>query len=160
MTAPRYWTPLMRGAPPQPGKEQPRLVAQTMEHYGIDRAAAIRFIQDEVDRCEYWLNDLYQVEVRRHPEEELVHLNVRRRDGAPIHDWRHLQQIKNELVGEECEAFELYPAESRLTDTGNKYHLWACTDPTFRFPVGFTSRDVQDGDMKKSTPSGLRQRPF
>jgi len=28
------------------------------------------------------------------------------------------------IVGEEHEAFEVYPAESRLVDTANQYHLW------------------------------------
>lgn len=42
----------------------------------------------------------------------------------PIHNWRHLQRIKNELFGPEREAVELYPAESRLVDTTNSYWLW------------------------------------
>jgi len=89
----------------------------------------------------------------------MVHLNIRRRDGGPImRDWRHFQQIKNELVGEECEAIELYPAESRKVDTTNKYHLYAVTDPTFRFPVGFDERDVEYEQL--SDKPGLRQRPL
>jgi hypothetical protein len=32
-------------------------------------------------------------------EHEMVHLNIRRRDGGPIfRDWRHFQRIKNQLV--------------------------------------------------------------
>jgi hypothetical protein len=57
-----------------------------------------------------------------------------------VHDWRDLQRIKNELVGPECEAVELYPAESRLVDTANQYHLWADADPTYRFGLGFNMR--------------------
>ena len=86
----------------------------------------------------------------------MVHLNIRRVDGYPGRDWRHFQAIKNQLVGRECEAVELYPAESRLTDTSNKYHLFCVADPTFRFPFGFETRDVQYGD---ETEGGLRQRP-
>jgi hypothetical protein len=37
-----------------------------------------------------------------------------------VHDWRDLQRIKNQLVGPECEAVELYPAESRKVDTANQ----------------------------------------
>jgi hypothetical protein len=44
-----------------------------------------------------------------------------RLDGQAIHDWRELQRIKNEIVGDEIEAVELYPAESRLLDTANWY---------------------------------------
>jgi multidrug resistance efflux pump len=66
------------------------------------------------------------------------------------------QQIKNELVGEECEGIELYPAESRKVDTSNKYHMWCIADPAFRFPVGFRERDVVEHEVKG--PSGMRQR--
>ena len=62
-----------------------------------------------------YMNDLYQVNV------EIVHtpfgketgdmfwLSVKRRDRAPVHDWRKLQQIKNMIVGDEHEGFEAYP---------------------------------------------------
>jgi hypothetical protein len=72
-----------------------------------------------------------------------------------MRDWRHFQRVKNEIVGSECEAVELYPAESRLTDTTNKYWLWAVADPTFRFPIGYTTRDVR---YESGPTPGLRQR--
>ena len=72
----------------------------------------------------------------------MVCLSIKRRDREPIHDWRHLQEIKNALVGEQCEAFELYPAEERLVDTANQYWLWCFADPTMRLPIGFTERSV------------------
>jgi hypothetical protein len=85
------------------------------------------------------------------------HLNIRRRDGKPIfRDWRHFQWIKNELVGEECEGLELYPAESRLNDTSNKYHLFVFADPTYRIPFGMQDRDVIERDDAKKP--GHRQR--
>src|SRR5262245_12970239 len=66
---------------------------------------------DDEAKCQYWINDIYQVAVHV-LNDTWVQLNIRRRDGKPIfRDWRHFQQIKNELVGEECEAMELYPAE-------------------------------------------------
>jgi len=37
---------------------------------------------------------------------------------------------------------ELFPAESRLVDTSNTYHLWVHHDPTYRFPVGLHHRLV------------------
>ena len=43
---------------------------------------------------------------------------------TPWHDWVIFQQIKNELVGTEQEMVELYPAESRLLNSGHMYHLW------------------------------------
>jgi len=128
-----------------------------MRELQCSREEALRIMDEEDAKTELWINDLYQVQVR-HLDDVMVHLNIRRRDGGPIlRDWRHFQQIKNELVGPECEAIELYPAESRLVDTSNKYHLYAVKDPTFRFPVGFTKRQVSYESGK--TP-GTRQRPL
>jgi hypothetical protein len=114
-------------------------------------------------QCTYWRNDIYQVQVRLFHNEafdaDMMHLNIRRIDGAAVFDWRHRQWIKNQLVGDECEAFELYPAESRLVDTSNKYHLWAFVDPQFRLPVSVQQkpgRDVIDEEVR--SPAGMRQR--
>ncbi len=116
-------------------------------------------IDEETRNTTYWMNDLYQVARRVFPNSPVVQLNIRRRDGGPIFpDWRHFQEIKNQLVGEECEGVELYPAESRLVDTSNKYHIWCHTDPKFRFPVGFAYRRVEDADPKRNKEPGIRQR--
>ena len=53
-----------------------------------------------------------------------MHHIYKKKDKKAIHDWRHFQQIKNELVGSEVEALEIYPAESRLHDAVNQYHLF------------------------------------
>jgi len=76
---------------------------------------------------EIWLNSHYQVNVRRISKPagwpcDMVHLSIKRIDKHPVHDWRHFQWIKNELVGEENEAIEIFPAESRMVDTSNQYH--------------------------------------
>ena len=65
------------------------------------------------------------------------HLSVRPHDHAQCRSWREFQIIKNQLVGEENEGVELYPAESRLVDTAMQYHIWGVADPGFRFPFGF-----------------------
>jgi len=72
-------------------------------------------------------------------------------------DWRHFQQIKNEICGPEREGFEVYPAESRLVDTSNKWHLWVLLLGT-TLPVGWNERDVQY-EEHRSVP-GMRQRPL
>jgi hypothetical protein len=154
---PRYkWQPLRQAFVTGPQPEP--VIAEHMRFYKSTREEALKALDDYDNSCTYWLNDTYQVQ-RRELDNDWVHLNIRRRDGGPImRDWRHFQMIKNELVGDECEAIELYPAESRLVDTTNKYHLYACKDPTFRFPVGFQQRDVNyetTGDA-----AGLRQRPL
>ena len=68
------------------------------------------------------------------------HVAIRRRDGRAKHDWRHLQQIKNEIVGHSCEGVELFPAETRKWDTSNTFHLFVWPDPAWRFPFGFEDR--------------------
>lgn len=103
-------------------------------------------------RDEVYLNDTYQVNIKRIKwidgiDDKLVHISIKRIDKQPIHDWRDLQDIKNQLLGKECEAIELYPAESRKVDTANQYHLWGINDSTYRFPVGYSERHV-DYDSK------------
>lgn len=95
-------------------------------------------INDAMDRCrsdEEWENNLYCVYIKYLQPDEgrsgAMHLDIVRRDRALIHDWRHLQRIKNELAGFDREAIEIYPAVSRLVDTANNYHLWVV-------PVGVT----------------------
>lgn len=103
---------------------------------------------------ERYENSRYQVVARRHsygPYGPYVHLTIRSVDGTARHDWRDLQRIKNELVGEEAEAVELYPAESRVVDTANHYHLWVF--PEHRFPFG-----MQQGELSDGAP-GISQRP-
>lgn len=79
-----------------------------------------------------FMNDLYSVDVvKAHP---FIRLSIRRHDGQPCKEWKHLQEIKNDLIGPEHEAVELFPAESRLIDTNNEYHMWVHADPQYRFP--------------------------
>lgn len=106
--------------------------------------------------AEVWLNNRYQVirMLLSAPGADRVwHLSVKRLDKEVMHDWRDLQRIKNELVGPEAEGVELYPADSRLVDTANQYHLWCFED--FRFPFGFDDRLVAE-----ETIAGSKQRPF
>jgi len=104
---------------------------------------------------EVWVNSRYQVLTRRTETEmgPLVHLSIKRLDKLPIHDWRDLQRIKNELLGPESEACELYPGESRLVDTSSQFHLWSY--PGKRAPFGFEERLVSEGSTR-----GAKQRPF
>jgi hypothetical protein len=89
-----------------------------------------------------YANDVYRVRVRNVPP--FVQLDINRHDGEPCNNWREFQRIKNELVGPECEAVELFPAESRLVDTANQYHLWVIPNESYRFPFGYNTRLVFD----------------
>jgi hypothetical protein len=101
------------------------------------------FVESAVQRMtavNIYENDTYHVEVKHAPP--FIHLDIRRRDGKTCNEWQDFQRIKNELVGPEHEALQLFPAESRLVDTGNEYHLWVCTDTQARFQFGFKNRFV------------------
>jgi hypothetical protein len=93
------------------------------------------------DPDEVWVNDIYDVTLRRRPDkvfgtrEGLIQLGISAHEGTARHDWREFQWIKNQLAGAECEAFELYPAESRLMDPSNYYSLW-CFPGLRRIKVG------------------------
>lgn len=106
---------------------------------------------------ECWINSRYQVFKREKPMKNggtLVHLSIKNRDKSSKHDWREFQRIKNELIGPEEEAVEIYPAESRLIDTCNQFHIWCIKGSII--PVGFLDREVSES----SDVPGLVQRPF
>lgn len=116
---------------------------------------------------EVWLNNRWQVNVRRFAGwgifegQRITHLSIKRLDKLAIHDWRDLQWIKNKLAGAECEAFELYPMESRLVDGSNQFHLW-CIEGIL--PVGFSERCATERPLRMILPDGSVtesvQRPF
>jgi len=91
-------------------------------------------------------NNRYTVLLRRLElsGEPVAHLSIRRNDRETIWDWRDLQRIKNELIGEECEGVQLFPAESRLVDTSNQYHLYVYINPNVRFAFGYNERLVAE----------------
>jgi hypothetical protein len=100
---------------------------------------------------EQWTNDTYFVTLRRRPDrvfgtdEGMIQLGIAALDGTARHDWRDFQAIKNQLAGSDCEAFELYPAESRLLDPSNYYTVW-CFPGVRRIKVGNEIRDVRQAD--------------
>jgi len=103
--------------------------------------------KDEKENAMLFLNDVYQVSMRD-DDSGVTHLSIKRRDQEPIHDWRDLQQIKNELCGFQREGVELYPAQSRVVDTSNQYHLWVMpygVEIDIGFPAGFVCNDAGDG---------------
>lgn len=108
---------------------------------GVSRKDAKQAYRELLD-AEIWMNDTYTVHVWRELPPDMnptgipcVWLSIRRNDREPCRDWRDFQSIKNQLVGAECEAFELYPAESRVVDTANQFHLFVLTE--HRVPLGF-----------------------
>jgi hypothetical protein len=128
-----------------------------MAIFGTDEATAKRQVEMTADE-RWFVNDGYAVAARAVDCTwgPMIHLSIKRHDKAPIHDWRDLQEIKNLLVGPEHEAIELYPAESRLVDTANQYHLWVLADDGRRFPFGFRVRFT--ATPEQAALIGARQR--
>lgn len=115
-----------------------------------------------------WGNNLFTVNVSLHEQHPdavgwcppVTWLSIHRHDRQPIRDWRHLQRIKNELVGPSHEAIEIYPADDRLVDTANEYHLWCFEDETFRLPIGFTERlTMTQAEVDQTVPTAVQRDP-
>jgi len=78
--------------------------------------------------------------IRRNPNDE-------RRD---VDIWADLQRVKNEILGENIEALELYPSEERRID-GEEYHLW-CLPEGIKVPFGFVPPELQGKPNIKVVP--------
>lgn len=135
-----------------------QFIKEMVEDHGITRAQA-KEQYNALKKDEVWVNDLYQVNIDYNEDgalgENLIHLSIKRLDKEPIHDWRHLQEIKNMLTHPEREALELYPAESRVVDGANQFHLWVL-DPGGRIPAGWT----HNTGRSENPGRGGKQRPF
>lgn len=106
-------------------------------------------------------NDRYQV-IARTNEHGTTWLSIKTHDRAANIPFRHKQQIKNEVCGPEREGVELYPAESRLADSANEYHLWVLPEG-ITLPMGFQEGLVStDEQQRKFTdaPHPGRQEPW
>jgi hypothetical protein len=124
---------------------------------GYDPARKAEHIEGVIAQSKaeaYWRNDKYQVSIFEAVTvadfPAMWHVSIKRNDRAPIFNWRDIQAIKNELFGAEHEAVQLFPAESRLVDGANQYHLFVLKDPEIRFPFGFQDRVVTDEPIGKS----------
>lgn len=115
--------------------------------------ATLRKLYDRLKTNALYLSEHYQVAIDKDVEHGFAgllfwHLSIKRIDKEPIMDWRDLQAIKNQLCGPECEALQLFPAESRCVDTSNQYHLWVVMKgPTGRqpkLPIGWFTRMTTD----------------
>ena len=112
------------------------------------------------ENCTQWMNDKYVVtrtEMSSVDEDKspMIHLSIRRDDRGTEFPWRDLQRIKNQLAGEEYEAVEIFPAESRKIDTANQRHLWC-----FPFHLGFGfagGRMVTNSDVSEKVEPGCKQ---
>lgn len=112
--------------------------------------------------AELWANDIYEV-FHYASGEGGAHLSIKRYDRAAIRNWRHFQQIKNEVLGEFIEAVEIFPSEHRIADNANQYHLWAMPEGVI-LPLGFSAGfvTIKDEDVEEWNNAGGngRQEPM
>jgi hypothetical protein len=129
----------------------------------LERSTPVRNgVEIDIGNEEQWANDKYIVHKRvmdsGNPEiPDGIHLSIRRMDRAPARDWRDFQRIKNQLCGPEWEGVEIYPAESRLVDGANQYHLWCFP---FKIGFGFATRQVSNQwQTSQVTPGAVQRDP-
>ena len=95
-----------------------------------------------------WKNEIYTVQVTEE-ENGITELSIRRNDRQPVTDWRHKQEMKNQLCGPEREGLEIYPAESRKVDTSNQYYIFVLPEGQ-TIPLGFSNRLVSEDTIGRS----------
>ena len=146
-------------APKSPKKEITDLVLRSQKAGKPLTRKQAKELLNERDRALYYVNDVYAVllykgkdaDTHLHPmvfdewAGDCFYLSIRRNDREPCDSWRDFQEIKNELCGPEREAVQVYPAESRLVDTANQYHLWVMPEGML-FPMGFFTDRMVAGD--------------
>lgn len=64
----------------------------------------------------------------------VTHLAIRTATNAEL-TWSELQRLKNELMGEDRMAIQVYPRQADLIDAADMYHLWVF-EPGQRFDFG------------------------
>jgi hypothetical protein len=100
----------------------------------------------------WWRNSFYTVFRKElQPEEGIegaVQLSIKRNDGKAIREWKHLQRVKNEVVGEEREAAEIFPPQSMVTSMDHEHHL-------FVTPVGVSSIYIYEEKVRAEGLRGL-----
>jgi len=76
----------------------------------------------------------------------ILHIAIQKRGMGRmgVDRWDTFMEIKNQIVGENCEAVEIYPADERLHDAANMYHLWGFASGDFRLPFGLQQRVVRE----------------
>jgi hypothetical protein len=123
---------------------------------GLSMEQIKKIYDEEFFEGETWANGEYVVIKKDFPN-GMTHLSIRRQDRKACRDWRDFQAIKNQLCGPEREAIELYPAESRVVDTANQFHLWAMPEGV-KLQIGWQVRSVY-GPNEMPVP-GAVQRAF
>lgn len=107
--------------------------------------------------CDHsFANSRYQVLVNFEQAADwppLAHVRIKAHDKRCVRDWRDMQRIKNEICGTEAEGVELYPAEGRLVDEVNEFHIYVL-HPAANFPFGRPTRATATPDDARKDLQG------
>ena len=71
----------------------------------------------------FTVNDFYRVLIGN--TDKYTHVRIRRLDDEPITSFQDMQDIKNEFIGKERAAIQVYPRESDYINNTNSYHLFS-----------------------------------
>ena len=150
------WTPFVRSTPIALSDAK---IAHLAQISGQSEDTIRGHIAADLIGATFWENSRYfvirKIEDRHDGLGTSWHLSIRRQDRQPVGEehFRDFQRIKNELLGPDAYAFEIYPSEDNLADTSNQYHLHAFDDLR-ALPFGYRGRAVIDAG------NGLVQRPL
>jgi hypothetical protein len=150
--------------PLQPAQSMPppytQWAASVFKSTGMPMDQIKKMYEEEFLSGETWMNGQYVVIKKDYPKNNggfMTHLSIRRVDRKACRDWRDFQAIKNQLCGAEREGIELYPAESRVVDTANQFHLWVMPEG-MKLEIGWSVRSVYGPD--EMPVPGAVQRAF
>lgn len=90
----------------------------------------------------FYVNSIYSVQ--KYKRNSFTLLGIRRHDQASVCPWPHKQRIKNEIVGEDASAIEIFPPQSEVVDSANMYWLWCGEkiDDLYKLTGGINSMPV------------------
>lgn len=154
------WTPFARAeVPPLSDAEMLEKIQDITERFPNISADEAKATFADLVNDMIVLNSRYQVNIRIMPDAgmgDICHLSIKRIDKERVgrERYRDFMRIKDELIGPEYEAVEIYPARSDEVDTANQYHLWVMLQR--KLPFGWHGARMVDG---KSAPGG-KQEPF
>jgi hypothetical protein len=77
-------------------------------------------------REDCYVNNRYSVQLsdRETTWGPVIQLWIRRHDDKMPRSWSDLQRIKNEIIGEDRVAVEVFPENFHVHDSANMAHLW------------------------------------
>jgi hypothetical protein len=91
----------------------------------IENLAELKNSQKHLNTVEegYIVNDFYRILVAR--TGKYIHIRIRRLDDKPITSFQDMQDIKNEFIGRESAAIQIFPKESDYINNTNSYHIFS-----------------------------------